>query len=162
MINVLRPPHQIVVGISDLAVSSDPRDSLVTHALGSCVGVAVHDPTLRVGGLLHFMLPSSEPMRERARTQPAMFGDTGVRALLAAMAAHGCQRHNVVIHLAGGGCLHNDPMRIGERNQEAARKALSMFQLRVSWADLGGSKPRTMWLDVGTGQVRVRSPGDAP
>ena len=54
-----------VVGIAQMKVSADPGDELVAYALGSCLGVAVHDPVARVGGLLHAMLPLSsyEPPR---------------------------------------------------------------------------------------------------
>ena len=33
--------------------------TISTYALGSCVGVAAYDPGVRVGGLLHMMLPDS-------------------------------------------------------------------------------------------------------
>ncbi|MGZ3387730.1 MAG: chemotaxis protein CheD, partial [Isosphaeraceae bacterium] len=49
----------LVVGISDLKVSNNPADSMITYALGSCIAVAVYDPVAKVGGLLHFMLPDS-------------------------------------------------------------------------------------------------------
>ncbi len=51
--------NQIVVGISDLKVSGNIGDVLITYALGSCIGVAVYDPSVKVGGLLHYMLPDS-------------------------------------------------------------------------------------------------------
>ena len=33
--------------------------ALVAPALGSCVAIALHDPTAGVGGLAHVLLPSS-------------------------------------------------------------------------------------------------------
>jgi hypothetical protein len=50
---------QVVVGVADMKVSNRPEEVLVTHALGSCIGVAIYDPEAKVGGLLHFMLPDS-------------------------------------------------------------------------------------------------------
>ena len=44
---------QVVVGVADMKVSSKPEEVLVTHALGSCIGVAIYDPQVRVGGILH-------------------------------------------------------------------------------------------------------------
>ena len=49
--------HKVVVGIADMAVSNNATVTLATHALGSCIGVSVFDPVVRVGGLLHYMLP---------------------------------------------------------------------------------------------------------
>ena len=43
----------VIVGVADMKVSRDPRVILVTHSLGSCIGVAVYDPVVKVGGLLH-------------------------------------------------------------------------------------------------------------
>jgi len=47
----------IVVGVADMKISKDPDSVLVTHSLGSCIGVAVYDCAVHAGGLLHFMLP---------------------------------------------------------------------------------------------------------
>ena len=44
----------IIVGISDCKTSTDRDSTLVTYALGSCVGIGVFDPTAAVGGLLLF------------------------------------------------------------------------------------------------------------
>jgi len=52
----------LVVGISDLKVSSNPADSMITYALGSCIAVAVYAPAAKVGGLLHYMLPTRPSM----------------------------------------------------------------------------------------------------
>ena len=60
----------IVVGVSDMKVSKDPESVLVTHSLGSCIGVAVYDPIVRAGGLLHFMLPDSTLDSVKAKKTP--------------------------------------------------------------------------------------------
>ena len=31
---------------------------IITYALGSCIGITMYDPAIRLGGLLHIMLPS--------------------------------------------------------------------------------------------------------
>ncbi len=42
----------IVVGVADLKVSNQNNPVLVTHALGSCLGVVIYDPVARVGGIM--------------------------------------------------------------------------------------------------------------
>ena len=49
----------LTVGVSNMKVSDDPEAVLVTYSLGSCIGIAIYDAVVRVGGLLHFMLPES-------------------------------------------------------------------------------------------------------
>ena len=58
-----------VVGIGDCKVSNDPEDVLVTHALGSCIAVLIHDPVARVAGLLHYMLPESSLDPAKAKVE---------------------------------------------------------------------------------------------
>ena len=83
---------ELIVGISDLKVSNNPGDVLVTYALGSCIGVAVYDPKARVGGLLHFMLPDSSLDANKAKATPAMFADTGIPLLFKSCYAIGAEK----------------------------------------------------------------------
>ena len=69
------------IGISDMKISDQSDDILVTYSLGSCIGVAVHDAAANVGGLLHFMLPQSGLDKARAEKNPYMFATTGVPEL---------------------------------------------------------------------------------
>ena len=75
---------QVVVGMSDMRVSNDTKDVLITYSLGSCIGIAVHDPMAGVGGILHFMLPDSSLDRAKALKNPFIFADTGIPALFQA------------------------------------------------------------------------------
>ena len=43
--------HQI--GIGELVTSNDPEAVIVTYSLGSCIGLAIYDPVLRIGGMMH-------------------------------------------------------------------------------------------------------------
>ncbi len=70
-----------MVGVADMKVSKQPEDVLVTHALGSCIGVAIYDPVARVGGILHFMLPDSNLDTSKSQSHPFMFADTGLPQL---------------------------------------------------------------------------------
>jgi len=52
----------IKVGMADLKTCKAP-DGVTTLGLGSCVGIALRDPVLKIGGLVHIMLPDSKAMR---------------------------------------------------------------------------------------------------
>ncbi|NIT59820.1 MAG: chemotaxis protein CheD, partial [Aliifodinibius sp.] len=71
-----------VVGVSDLRVSGNTDETIITYALGSCLGIAAYDPTINVGGLLHVMLPLSKADPEKAKLKPEMYVDTGFQLLL--------------------------------------------------------------------------------
>ncbi len=71
----------LTVGISDCVTSRDPGAVIATHALGSCIAVAIYDPAVQVAGLLHFMLPESGADRAKAQSRPFMYADTGLPLL---------------------------------------------------------------------------------
>ena len=60
---------EIVVGIADMKCSNNLDDILITYALGSCIGIAIYDPSVKVGGLLHYMLPDSNLDKEKAEAK---------------------------------------------------------------------------------------------
>ena len=64
--------QKLIVGVADLAVSSNPAVLIVTYSLGSCLGVTIYDPVAKVGGLLHAMLPDSTIDPAKAASQAAI------------------------------------------------------------------------------------------
>ncbi len=153
--------RQIVVGISDCVVSADRAVSLITYALGSCIGVSAFDPVSRTGALLHLMLPESEINREKAAQNPWMFADTGVPRMLARLGASGVDSRRLVVRLAGGaqlmdqGCVFN----IGKRNYLAVKKLLWKAGILISGEAVGGSVSRTVRLELATGSFFIRENG---
>ncbi len=149
----------VVVDIADLAVSADPGATLITYSLGSCIGVAVWDPVVRVGGMLHYMLPESQLSPEKARSSPAMFCDTGVPRLFRAAYELGAVKNRLVVKVAGGSQLLDDngTFNIGKRNYLALRKIFWKNGVMIAAENVGGSISRTLKLDVGTGAVTIRS-----
>lgn len=151
------------VGVSDMKVSGTKGDLIVTHALGSCLGIAVHDPVASVGGLLHVMLPLSTIDPAKADRNPFMFVDTGFPRLLIECFKAGAQRQRLEIRVAGGANSQqkgeNDFFQIGKRNFIILRKLLWKDGLLLKSYDVGGSNSRTMCLEIGTGRVTIRGGG---
>lgn len=149
----------VVVGIGGLEVASDPDATLVTHGLGSCIAVIAHDPVSKIGGMLHFQLPSSAISPERGRASPGTFADTGIPLLFERMYALGARKERIVVKAAGGGSFHGDQgtFDIGKRNHTIMRKIFWKAQVLVAAEDVGGSRSRTARLHVGTGLVTIQS-----
>ena len=63
------------INIADMLISTDRNDLLITHALGSCLGITLYDPVAGVGGLLHVMMPFSSIDLIKADDNPYMFVD---------------------------------------------------------------------------------------
>jgi chemotaxis protein CheD len=152
----------IIVGIADCQISKDRNATLVTYALGSCVGIGMFDPASSVGGLLHVMLPESSLDAEKAARNPWMFADTGVARLLIRCIELGAAKPRLRVWLAGGSAVMDahGVFNIGKRNQLAVRKALWKAGLLTLSEDLGGQRSRTVRLELGTGTFWVRAEGE--
>jgi chemotaxis protein CheD len=152
---------QITVGIADCQLSSEPGDVIVTHALGSCVAVAIHDPVAKVGGLLHLMLPESALDAEKAKRNPYMFADTGIPMLFHAAYHRGAEKRRISVYLAGGAQVMDDKgvFNIGKRNTLAVRKILWKAGVLVKGEAVGGTQSRTVRLEVGSGAFWLRDNG---
>lgn len=153
---------KLIVGVADMKVSRQTGDLLVTHALGSCLGIAAYDPLGNVGGLLHVMMPASSLNPGKAAGNPCMFVDTGLVALLRCMRREGAMRTGIVVKVAGGANVQGserDRFAIGKRNYLALRKALWLAGLSIRTEDVGGRWARTMFLEVGSGRVWVTTVG---
>ena len=149
-----------VVAVGDMKIGRD-ADLIVTHALGSCLGLVVYDPVERVGGILHAMLPLSKINPAKAQANPYMFVDTGVPALFKVLYEIGGQKPRLVIKAAGcGNPLGKTEMfKIGERNHTILKKLLWKNNILLDIEDVGGTASRTVHLDVATGQTVISSNG---
>ncbi|MBL8174178.1 MAG: chemotaxis protein CheD [Bryobacterales bacterium] len=150
-----------IVGIGDALVSRDPGSVLVTYALGSCVAVAIHDPVVQVGGLLHFMLPESKGFSGDAKAVPFKFADTGIPMLFHEAYRLGAEKARMVVRVAGGAQVLDDSgvFNIGKRNVVAMRKILWRAGVMIQNEAVGGTVSRTVRLEVGTGKFWLREPG---
>jgi len=149
----------LIVGISDLKVSNNPGDILVTFALGSCIAVAIYDPLVKVGGLLHYMLPDSTLDLKKAQDQPGMFADTGVPLLFKSCYRLGAEKKRMVVKVAGGASILDDTnfFRIGQKNITALRKIFWKNNVMIEAEDTGANYNRTVRLDLSTGKFLVKS-----
>jgi chemotaxis protein CheD len=154
-------PKSIAVGIGEVVISGDPNAVLVAHALGSCVALIAYDPLRRVGGMLHYLLPSSTLSRDDVRERPGLFADTGVRLLFKKLATRDCPSTGLVLKAAGGaGAFLDDELGVGRRNLVALYEALAHRKLILTADALGGTDSRTVRLHVGSGAVRMRTARD--
>jgi chemotaxis protein CheD len=152
-----------VVGIADMVVSADPREVIVTYALGSCLGVCVFDPVARVAGLLHLMLPQSSMSPDKAAQNPLMFADTGIPKLFLGSYALGAKKERMIVVVAGGASFNMNEdadLAIGQRNVAMLRKVLWKNGVMLKKHDLGGSEPRNMNIDVDSGEVWIGFGGE--
>jgi chemotaxis protein CheD len=148
-----------VIGIGELSVSTAASMRITTHAVGSCIAVCVFDPAAHVAGMLHFLLPEASINPERARTNPAVFADTGIPLLFQQAYRHGLTKHRAIVKLVGGADMAHTTgaFNTGKRNLLAARGLLWRNGVFVAAEDVGGTEARTVHMSVDDGRLQVIS-----
>ena len=147
------------VGIGEWAVSNDAATTIKTYALGSCVAVIIFDTRRNIAGMIHIALPDSSVDKDRARSLPGYFADTGLTVMIEEMKHRGALRLNVWVKLVGGASVM-DPrglFDIGKRNILAAKRILWGSSLGPVAEDTGGSLSRTVSVAVSGGETTISS-----
>lgn len=152
---------KVTVGIADMKVSNNFKETMITYSLGSCIGVLIWDPLVKVGGLLHYMLPDSRLDKDRAQQRPYMFADTGIPALFKECYSLGAVKGRLIVKVVGGSQIL-DPtglFSIGKRNYLMLSKLFDRNHVTIVAEDIGGSVNRTVSLEIGTGRVLLKVSG---
>jgi len=153
----------VMVGIGDLKVVKDPDAILSTHGLGSCVGLCIYDPAAKVGGILHYLLPTpTDPTAPVAPEDMAKYGSTGIPLLFRKAYELGAVKERLIVCAAGAGEFLSDSagFNVGKRNHNLLRKVLFKNMVRLDAKSLGGSTARTLWLHLNDGSLIVTNKGD--
>ena len=151
--------NKITIGIADMKMAQK-EGTLITYALGSCIGICLYDPGIKLGALIHIMLPLN---METGRKNTMKYADTAIRETLREMESKGALKSRITAKIAGGakmfevtgGTLGN----IGQRNIESVRLCLKKENIRLLKEDVGGNFARTLSFDVATGMGSIRSYG---
>jgi chemotaxis protein CheD len=150
-----------IVNISDMKLSTDREDVIVTYSLGSCLGVTAYDPKVGIGAMVHCLLPHAGAARDKARANPYMFVNTGVAMMVRKLMDRGAEKQRIVFKAAGCANMRGDNLfNTGARNFEALGKLLGRNSVTLAASNVGGTIPRTMFLHLDTGRVVVRSLGE--
>ena len=154
-----------IVHILPGQMSFGPAPATMRTLLGSCVAVTLWHPQRRLGGLCHYLLPQ----RPRRAGDPldGRYGDEAVYGMVQLLREAGCSPADCQAHLYGGAdTLPEGGMarfNVGERNIEQGWKLLDEYGFQLQGIDVGEDIPRTVTLDVGTGEVTMRrGTGRAP
>ena len=151
---------KITIGIADMKMTR-ASGTLITYALGSCVGICLYDPMIKLAALIHIMLPLN---MEAGRKNPMKYADTGIRETLKEMEGKGARKQRIVAKIAGGAKMFDvsgggSLGTIGQRNIDSVHLVLKREGIRLPHEDVGGTVARTLLFDAETGTAIVRSYG---
>jgi chemotaxis protein CheD len=148
----------ISVGLGERVVSRKPDDILVAYGLGSCLGIGMYDPIVRMAGLLHAVLPER---MDGTDIYSSRYVDSGVSGLLDDLLRAGALTSRLAIWVTGGANMlltseFSKAFDIGNRNIDVAKRVFEDLHLPTPAVEVGGNLGRTIRLYVGTGRMTVR------
>lgn len=132
-----------------LYVSAEPCQ--IKTILGSCVAICLWDQWRGVGGVNHFLLPSTR------EGQPASlrYGDEATRVLLKLLDGLGCRPPNLCAKIFGGAALFQSRDRygvsLGAKNVAAALTLMKSAGIPVVALETGGVQGRKLIFNTDDG-----------
>lgn len=135
---------------------------LSAHGLGSCIGLFLYDPEVKIGGLAHIMLPGSRP--ENLPVMPSRYAENAFEIMVKEMTSNGASLRRIGAVVVGGAHMFRDVyddvrQTIGQKNQDSILEILRRQPIPVIAQDLGGGIGRTMEANVENGNVTVKTIG---
>ena len=134
------------------------QETIVT-VLGSCVSACVRDAVLGIGGMNHFMLPTSggNGSWENAATGASTrYGNFAMEQMINEILKRGASRKNLEVKVTGGGKILSQMTDIGRKNIEFVEDYVRAERLKLLARDLGDIHPRKVYYTPSTGKMFVK------
>lgn len=148
------------------------RDTRIRTILGSCVSIAMWHPSLLIGGMCHYMLPTRN--RGISESLDGRYADEAMAMFLRDITAAGTRPSEYRVKMFGGGNMFfeehdkncpNWPCanpsehtchNISCRNEQTALALAKLYDFKVQASHLGGKGHRQVIFDIWTGHVWVK------
>ncbi|WP_246845300.1 chemotaxis protein CheB [Bdellovibrio sp. NC01] len=134
------------------------EETIISTLLGSCVAVAIHDPTTHIGGLNHYLLPDGLP-NESLNTR---YGSFAIPALIDECVRLGANRSRLQAKIYGGAnviAVSSLGDGIGKRNIEVAETILKQMNIPIIEKNVAGEHARTIKLNTANFDILHNSSG---
>lgn len=135
-------------------------NELVTTVLGSCISACIRDRVFGIGGMNHFMLPTSDTGSwhgsDNALSTATRYGNYAMEHMINDILANGGHRSHLEVKIIGGGRIIGAMTDVGGRNIEFVREYIRTEGLRLLGEDVGDIYPRKVVFFPATGRVRVK------
>ena len=139
------------------------RPTVITTVLGSCVSITMFSPKHRIGGICHGLLPycteSHDDVCSRSFLECFRNVECSVKLMVERFQSMGIRRGELDVRMFGGGRVlgvnqgDRDRLTVGDRNIEAAKRAVAQEGLRLVEVEVGGMKSRKIRFYSDSGRV---------
>ncbi|MCE5315126.1 MAG: chemotaxis protein CheD [Armatimonadota bacterium] len=151
-----------IARMGEVVFSRPGLTELRALGLGSCIGLCVFDPQLKLACMAHVVLPQA---KSPDTPEPGKYADTAVPYVLKEMLARGAVQYRMRVAIAGGAQLFtfdgsDSKLDVGKRNAEGVKQMLVQARLKLVAEDIGGKSGRTLTMDATTGCIMVKQAGN--
>lgn len=152
----------VTVGIGELKLAKSPA-VMAVYGIGSCIAVAMYDNILKIGGVVHVMLPEAFDIKQICGS-PGKYAETGVKYLLELLEKKGSDKKNLLVKIVGGAemfsPLEDFEKTVGYDNICCVKSVLQKMNMKLIAEDIGGNKGRSIEFDLQSGIIKVSFLGE--
>ena len=148
----------IQIGMAEMVISKTPATIITT--VGSCIALCMYDPIIKIGGMVHIVLPNN-PFPSEEKKIKQKYADTAVMALFSGLILEGADRERIRAKIAGGANmflkfgLKCEALDIGANNAKMTKKKLAEIHVPLIAEDTGGNHARRIKFDTDSGRMTV-------
>lgn len=155
-----KPAHVVEIFLQPGEFYFGDQGTRVRTLLGSCVAITVWHPRLLIGGMCHYVLPTS-PRGKPERSMDGRYAEDVVSMFLDQIKRSRTLPAEYQVKMFGGGSQFagwgtaSDPT-VPERNIQFGRELLARNGLSLKAHHVGGTGHRNVIFDIWSGNVWMR------
>jgi chemotaxis protein CheD len=148
----------IHIGLGEYAICDIEGETLITHALGTCVALVVYCSISKKTAMAHIVLPKRDSDHHKNYQREAYFAEDIVPKIMNEFKAGPCKTPHLQVAIVGGAEAKNnsDIFRVGERNVEMTLDLLRTYGVKINKEETLGRYSRTVKIDVSTGIMNIK------
>ncbi len=131
------------------------RDEMLVTVLGSCVSACIRDVALGIGGMNHFMLPSSDSGTWGKVSAEMRYGNFAMEQLINEVLKCGARKNRLEIKVFGGASVGVSTSTVGDQNAKFVERYLDHEGYAIAAGHLRGQYPRRIHYTPATGTVMM-------
>ncbi|WP_236701319.1 chemoreceptor glutamine deamidase CheD [Thalassomonas viridans] len=135
----------------------------IATTLGSCVAACIWDKHSGVGGMNHFMLPSTPKEaaevdwgQRKGLSDATRYGNYAMEHLINKILSYGGRRINFRAKVFGGGKVLKQMSDVGQSNIDFVLGYLKHENISIDNADLGACCPRKVIFEPANGKAFIK------
>lgn len=148
--------HNVLPG--NFRVTKNPHD-VISTLLGSCVSACIRCTQTGIGGLNHFLLPSTRDKTQSLHEDQALrYGDFAMEKLINTILQQGGHRQSLEVKLFGGGNMYQTQSQkpVGNSNIKFVLDFIQTENITLVAQDVGGNQARRVYFHPFTGKVKLQ------